>query len=186
MSPSLSDLREQFLDQEYREAYADDYLNTYIATQIQVLREQRGLSQEELAELIGTKQPGISRLENVNHSSWKTETLKRIAHALGVRLKISFETYGDLLFEAGLFGRKLLQRPKFEEDPVFAKESTQEIGTVANILADSAAHSGGGTLDLLSQHTRNRPVPAGVIRDDILGQRKSAGAAPAANLQAAS
>jgi transcriptional regulator with XRE-family HTH domain len=117
-------LRNEFMDLEYRQAYAEDYLNTYVATQIQVLREQRGLSQQELAELIGTKQPGISRLENINHSSWKTETLKKIADALGVRLKISFETYGDLLKEASTFGRHSLQRPKFEQDPaIYPTES---------------------------------------------------------------
>jgi transcriptional regulator with XRE-family HTH domain len=110
-------LREELKDPEYRQAYADDYLNTYVATQIQVLREQRGLTQEELAELIGTKQPGVSRLENVNYYAWKTETLRKVAHALGVRLKISFETYGDLLMECSAFGRRALQRPKFEQDP---------------------------------------------------------------------
>jgi transcriptional regulator with XRE-family HTH domain len=112
------ELKEKFLDRDYREAYADDYLNTYVAMQIQVLREQRGLSQKELAESIGTQQPGVSRLEDVNHENWKTETLKKVAHALGVRLKISFETYGDLLRENEYFGRRALQRPKFEEDPV--------------------------------------------------------------------
>ncbi len=126
MSPSLRDLREEFRDPEYRQAYADDYLNTYIATQIQVLREQRGLSQEELANLIGTKQPGVSRLENVNHSSWKTDTLRKIAHALDVRLKISFETYGDLLFEVNSFGRKVLQRPDFTSDYAFNSELARQ------------------------------------------------------------
>ncbi len=117
-------LRDEFIDPDYRQAYAEDYLNTYVATQIQVLREQRGLSQQELAELIGTKQPGISRLENINHSSWKTETLKKVANALGVRLKISFETYGDLLNEASTFGRRSLQRPEFEQDPaIYPSES---------------------------------------------------------------
>jgi transcriptional regulator with XRE-family HTH domain len=119
MNNSLEDLRENFRDLEYREAYAEDFLNTYVATQIQVLREQRGLSQQELAELIGSKQPGVSRLENVNHTSWKTHTLKKIASALGVRLRISFETYGDLLFEVDAFGRRFLQRPTFEKDPAF-------------------------------------------------------------------
>jgi len=110
--------REELKNPEYRQAYADDYLNTFVATQIQVLREQRGLTQEELAGLIGTKQPGISRLENVNYSAWNTETLRKIAYALGVRLRISFETYGDLLIESSSFGRRSLQRPKFEQDPI--------------------------------------------------------------------
>src|ERR1035441_6143828 len=110
-------LKQEFQDEEYRYAYAEDFLNTWVATQIVALREQRGLSQVAFGDLIGTKQPGVSRLENVNHSTWKTETLKRIAKALGVRLKISFETFSTLLDKDINFSRKFLMRPKFEDDP---------------------------------------------------------------------
>jgi transcriptional regulator with XRE-family HTH domain len=106
---------------EYRYAYAEDFLNTWVATQIVTLREQRGLKQDDFGRLIGTKQPGVSRLENVNHSTWKTETLKRIARALGVRLKISFESFGTLLSEDERFSRQYLKRPKFEDDPAFVE-----------------------------------------------------------------
>jgi len=104
-------------DAEFRYAYAESFLNSRIAAQIKVLREQRGMTQEQLAELIGTKQAGISRLENVNYCSWKTETLRRIARALGVRLNISFETFGSLLDEVKIFGRKSLERPSPSNDP---------------------------------------------------------------------
>ncbi len=116
-----SPLREDFVteDAEYRYAYAEDFSNTYIATQIKVLRDQRGMTQEGLAEAIGTKQSGISRLENVNYSSWKTETLRKTARALGVRLRISFETFGSLLGEDAEFSRESLKRPKFEDDLAF-------------------------------------------------------------------
>jgi transcriptional regulator with XRE-family HTH domain len=114
-------LKQELDDPEYRYAYAEDFLNTWVATQIVALREQRGLSQEDLGALIGTKQPGISRLENVNHSTWKTETLKRIARALDVRLKISFETFGSLLEEDESFCRESLMRPKFADDSAFKK-----------------------------------------------------------------
>lgn len=115
-------LRDEFLreDEEYRYAYAEDFLNTYIATQIRVLRDQREMKQEDLANAIGTKQSGISRLENVNYSNWKTDTLKKLARALGVRLRITFETFGDLLEEDATFSRESLMRPKFEDDPAFS------------------------------------------------------------------
>lgn len=115
-------LEDEFQGEEYRYGYAESFLDTWVATQIVVLREQRGLSQSELAALIGTKQPGISRLEDVNHSSWNTATLKKIAQALGVRLKISFETFGDLLDEKEEFGRTFLQRPTFEEECALRRE----------------------------------------------------------------
>jgi transcriptional regulator with XRE-family HTH domain len=112
-------LKEEFLDPEYRYAYAEDFLNTSVAIQIKVLREHRDMTQEELADKIGTKQAGVSRLENVNYSAWKTETLRNIAKALGVRLKITFETFGTLLDEAAQFSREALSRPDFEHDPAF-------------------------------------------------------------------
>jgi ribosome-binding protein aMBF1 (putative translation factor) len=73
----METLKNEFSDPEYRYAYAEDFLNTWVATQIRVLREQRGMTQQDLAEAIGTKQAGVSRVENVNYSAWKTETLRR-------------------------------------------------------------------------------------------------------------
>jgi transcriptional regulator with XRE-family HTH domain len=118
-------LREELRDEDYRYAYAEDFLNTLVATQIKLLREQRGLTQQELAELIGTKQTGISRLENVNYSAWKTETLRKLARALGVRLRITFETFGTLLNEAESFSQQGLQRPEFDSDPAFAEPEAE-------------------------------------------------------------
>jgi transcriptional regulator with XRE-family HTH domain len=119
MSEYQNILKEEFQDEEYRYAYAEDYLNTSIATQIKVLREQRELTQQELAAKVGTKQAGVSRLENVNYSAWKTQTLRKIARALGVRLKITFETFGTFLDEAAGFSRETLERPDFADDPAF-------------------------------------------------------------------
>src|SRR2546423_6930730 len=87
-SSHYEELIEQLRDKEYREAYADDFLDAYIAAQIRTIREQRKMTQEDLADLIGTKQAGISRIENVNYSSWNIRTLKKIAYALGGRLHV--------------------------------------------------------------------------------------------------
>ena len=53
------------------------------------LRIDKGLSQKELAELIGTKQSAISRLENANCNP-SIEFLSKIAQALGKKLHVSF------------------------------------------------------------------------------------------------
>jgi transcriptional regulator with XRE-family HTH domain len=137
MSEYPRTLREELDDEEYRYAYAEDYLNTHIAAQIRVLREQRGMTQQDLADKIGTKQAGVSRLENVNYSSWKTQTLKRIARALGVGLSISFETFGTLLEEAAGFGRGSLERPEFANDPAFA---TATLGCAVSLLEPSQSY----------------------------------------------
>src|SRR5689334_21609869 len=110
MSATVERLREELKDSEYSEGYAESFLDSYIATQIKVLREQSDLSQQALASLLGTRQGVISRIENVNYSKWNVSTLKKLARAFHVRLKVSFETYGSLLTDVAAFSRENLQR----------------------------------------------------------------------------
>ena len=113
------ELIDSFRDREYRESYAQDFLNTTIATQLRVIREQRDLTQAELAEAVGTKQTAISRIENVDNTARNIGTLMEIAFRLDCRLKVSFETFGSLIEESLQFSRENLHRPTFSEDPVF-------------------------------------------------------------------
>ena len=53
------------------------------------LRIEKGLSQKDLAALMGTKQSAISRLENGSYNP-SVEFLNRISHTLGKELHISF------------------------------------------------------------------------------------------------
>jgi transcriptional regulator with XRE-family HTH domain len=110
-------LRKELCDAEYSEGYSESFLNTYIATQIKVIREQRKMTQTDLAGLIGTTQAGVSRYENVNYSSWNVKTLTKLARAFGVWLKVSFEPFGDLPKEVIQFSRQSLERVKREDDP---------------------------------------------------------------------
>jgi DNA-binding XRE family transcriptional regulator len=55
--------------------------------QIARLRIQRGLTQAELAEMIGTHQPSIARLEN-GSSVPSLSFLERIANALDARIEL--------------------------------------------------------------------------------------------------
>lgn len=118
---------DEFKDHEFAHAYFDEFLNTYIATQLKVLREQRNLKQEELAEVAGMAQGRISIMENVNYSSWTVNTLRRLAKALGVRLKVSFETFSSGLVEMRSFNAKNLMRSSLKEEleNYFAATKTQ-------------------------------------------------------------
>lgn len=64
-------------------------LRLELARQLKKLREASHLTQEALAEKVGTKQPSIARLER-GHSVPKLDLLERIAHALGTRLEVRF------------------------------------------------------------------------------------------------
>ena len=125
MNELTEKLRQDFKDEETRHIYAEDFLNTYIATQIKVLREERGWTQSELASKAGMKQERISVLEDVNHSSWTASVLKRIARAFDMRLSIKIESFGSFLNEFENFNRDALVRPPFEEDPAFKEGDLQ-------------------------------------------------------------
>lgn len=122
MKELLERMRRDFQHEDYRYAYVEPHLNAFIAAQIKVLREARRMNQQQLADAIGTKQSGISRLENCNYDSWKVDTLRKLARAFGVRLRITFEEFGTLPLEVATFRPETLARRKFEEDPVFAPE----------------------------------------------------------------
>jgi transcriptional regulator with XRE-family HTH domain len=120
VSQLQEDLQDLFSDEEALYAYAETFLNASIAAQIRKLRGD--MSQQELAEKIGTKQSGISRLENSNYSAWKVETLRKLARAYGLRLKISFEEFGTLPSEIENFKAGTLEKRRFDQDPVFNPE----------------------------------------------------------------
>jgi len=140
MSDISDSLRPELRDPEYSEGYAESFLNSYIATQIKVIREQRGMKQADLAKEMGTTQTAISRIENVNYSAWNIKTLKKLARAFRVRLRVSFETYGTLPHEVETFGREELQRAAREEDP----ELLERIGPHREDLAYRAMAAAAG------------------------------------------
>jgi len=57
--------------------------------QVARLRIQRGLTQAQLAEMVGTRQPSIARLEN-GSSIPSLSFLDRIAKALDARIELNF------------------------------------------------------------------------------------------------
>jgi transcriptional regulator with XRE-family HTH domain len=74
---------EQMRDPEFVTALAE----LEPAHQVARLRILRGLTQEQLAELVGTKQPGIARLES-GASTPTLSFLGKVAEALGARLEV--------------------------------------------------------------------------------------------------
>ena len=59
-----------------------------IAFQIINLREKMGLTQKELADITGTKQSNIARLESADYTSYTLKTLEKITKALRAKLEI--------------------------------------------------------------------------------------------------
>ena len=63
-------------------------INIEVAQLIYDARTAAGLTQRELAALIGSQQPVIARLEDADYRGHSLTMLKRIAKALGKRVQI--------------------------------------------------------------------------------------------------
>ena len=74
---------------KYKEAYDALEEEFVLAGAVMDVRNRAGLTQEELAQRMGTTQPVVARLES-GRSRPSMRTLERLAEATGSRLRISF------------------------------------------------------------------------------------------------
>ncbi|MDJ0798850.1 MAG: helix-turn-helix transcriptional regulator [Calothrix sp. MO_167.B12] len=75
-------------DPELEAMVAEANINAEVAQLIYEARTKAGLTQKQLAELVGTKQPVIARLEDADYEGHSLSMLQKIAHALNQRLVI--------------------------------------------------------------------------------------------------
>jgi ribosome-binding protein aMBF1 (putative translation factor) len=75
-------------DPALRALIEEETLHAQVARMIYEARTQAGLTQQELARLVGTKQPVIARLEDADYDGHSLSMLQRIATALHQRLEI--------------------------------------------------------------------------------------------------
>ena len=62
-----------------------------IEQDLAALREARGVSQTQLARMLGVTQPAIARIESGRAKNLELKTLVRFAAALGARVRIAIE-----------------------------------------------------------------------------------------------
>jgi transcriptional regulator with XRE-family HTH domain len=78
-------------DAELRRQVEETLNRMRIEQDLAALRERRKLSQRQLAEILGVKQPVIAKIESGNGKNLKLRTLIRIAAALGAKVQIKIE-----------------------------------------------------------------------------------------------
>ena len=110
-------------NKEYRDAFVSEHIDTGIPFQVRALREQRGLTQKELAERAGMKQERISAIENPNYkNAFTLSTLKRLASAFDIALIVRFAPISQLVDWELKLSPESLQAVSFNEDPYFREE----------------------------------------------------------------
>jgi len=76
------------IDPEFAEGFDEGYKQFRIGILLRELREEAGLTQQQLADKLNTKKSAISRIES-HAEDIRLNTLQRYANALGKKLEIS-------------------------------------------------------------------------------------------------
>lgn len=75
-------------DPELQEMVRESSLNAQVSQIIYDARKQAGLTQQQLADLVGTTQSVIARLEDADYEGHSLSMLARIAAALNQKVEI--------------------------------------------------------------------------------------------------
>jgi len=81
-------LEEQLKDPDFAERFKKAGQAWDVALQLASLRKDAGLSQKELALLVGTSQQQISRLESPSYEGHSLSMLRRVVEVLGATLSV--------------------------------------------------------------------------------------------------
>ena len=96
ISSKARTLWKKMSNKEYRDAFTVAHNSNTISSQIHAMRRSRRLTQGELAEKCGMKQPRISALEDPDFENVEIATLQRLASAFDVGLLVAFVPFSDI------------------------------------------------------------------------------------------
>ena len=83
-------LRGELKNKEFKKAFNEEEVYASLAIQTANIRQEKGITQGELAKRLHTTQQTVSRLENIHNKSYSLKTLIRLAQALDKGLKVEF------------------------------------------------------------------------------------------------
>ena len=82
---------ERIEDKKRRNKYLANQIKLGLSFQLRALRKDRNLTQKDLADLLGTQQTVISRIENHNASKLSIPTILKMAEVFDVGVVVRFE-----------------------------------------------------------------------------------------------
>jgi len=112
----LPEIPKSWIDNEFRHAYMEATVHQDIAWQIKINRENREITQAELAKIIGTRQSAISRIEDSEYEGRTIPTLIKIAHAFGCALRVKLIPYSTLAKEVKYTSEEDFSVNSFEDE----------------------------------------------------------------------
>ena len=83
-------IREDLQDPEFHQGFAEANEAWDMVLELARIRQEKGLTQEQIAEMVGTKQQNIARIENPAYEGHSLGLLRRVARALGMVVRVQF------------------------------------------------------------------------------------------------
>ncbi len=114
-------------DQKYARVYKERQQKLRLALTIRKLRMEKGWSQTDLANAVGTKQSAIARLENAEYPGRPNiSTLEKIANALNVDLEINLAGEREVHINGEIFRDISIADIPEKERNIFIEEAKKE------------------------------------------------------------
>lgn len=102
-------LLEEFQDEEYAHSYMEGHSHDKLIGQIYWTRKARNLTQKELAERAGMAQARISKIESGECDSLTVSTVRRLARALDVNVRLELEPFSHAIYDVCHQSQKTLE-----------------------------------------------------------------------------
>lgn len=103
-------------DKDYRDALAEEQINTGLPFQIRAMRHARNWTQAELGQRTDIAQETISLFESAAYGRFSLRTLRRLASAFDVWLDVHFAPFSALADRMSRLSPEDLAVPNFETD----------------------------------------------------------------------
>jgi transcriptional regulator with XRE-family HTH domain len=160
MSELQNKLLEEFRDAEYAHAYMESYAHDKLVGQIHWTRKARNWTQAQLAEHAGMAQARISKIESGEFDSLTVSTIRRLARALDVTVRLELEPFSHGIYDVCHQSRATLELPNREESlsemractamvaglygiaPIFVNAVTPPVVTVADYDSEIVTTTG--------------------------------------------
>jgi len=116
MSKFVTELMQDFASKEYSEGYTQEYLTSRLGAQISVVRKDRGMGLDELANLAEVTLEVLSDIESGNMSHATPAILLRIASELDVCFDFRLTSYRSVAEDIDALSEDALHVPSRMDD----------------------------------------------------------------------
>ena len=149
---------------EYREALAIEHVNTTLAIQIRMMRENHQWKQSDLAGRLRKHQETVSQWENPDYGRHSMTTLKALAAAFDVALLAKFIPFSELVQDMVNLSETRLSPPSFGEEQYYALAS---VSVTSNPIEDPKVIDANNP-SLVSQFNPNNMLDTASIGKELV------------------